>query len=608
MKSWGLDRKVIFLLSIFIVVGGSSTYLGINRIGVLKDSMDQIVQNNVVILQKAQELKSLYNTQLINEKNFILENNSDDLATHKKYMSQRDQQIQSVIKDIESVKIGNETKADLEQFKKYGLEWVMLMDQIESFKRSGEQAKAIEITKVQGRELRLKVSNLLDQIIERNLAIMNNEVRNSNELYSSSRNLMSSISIFGFIFGLFIAATVFLATKKIIRGALENLTKSTQSVKANSEQLKETSVEISSATAEQASSIQETASAIEELTSMVKKNADNAQDASELAGKSSDSAEKGRIVVQDMIKAIGEISTSNDKMVESINHSNEQISDIVKVISEIGGKTKVINDIVFQTKLLAFNASVEAARAGEHGKGFAVVAEEVGNLAEMSGKASSEISSLLENSIKKVQSIVDDTSANITTLVKESNLKVDAGTDVANECGRVLSEIVANVQKVAGMANEISSASQEQSLGVQEITKAMNILDEATQSNAATAEQSSSTALGLNQQAQNLEHIFNILAKALEGANSDFLIKGNSNTPSSENRTESTLITDTEESHSEVDNVLPMNSSLLDKPVERKTESESSHAPHEEDDHEEVQWVSLDDDGEESEEDDFKVI
>jgi methyl-accepting chemotaxis protein len=75
-----------------------------------------------------------------------------------------------------------------------------------------------------------------------------------------------------------------------------------------------------------------------------------------------------------------------------INYSNEQMSEIVKVIQEIETKTKVINDIVFQTKLLSFNASVEAARAGEQGKGFAVVAEEVGNLAQMSGNAAKEIS------------------------------------------------------------------------------------------------------------------------------------------------------------------------------------------------------------------------
>jgi methyl-accepting chemotaxis protein len=89
-----------------------------------------------------------------------------------------------------------------------------------------------------------------------------------------------------------------------------------------------------------------------------------------------------------------------------MNKSNDEISSIVKVIAEIGDKTKVINDIVFQTKLLSFNASVEAARAGEQGKGFAVVAEEVGNLATMSGKAAEEISSMLGDSMGKVELIV----------------------------------------------------------------------------------------------------------------------------------------------------------------------------------------------------------
>lgn len=102
-----------------------------------------------------------------------------------------------------------------------------------------------------------------------------------------------------------------------------------------------------------------------------------------------------------MIHSITEISESNDRIMSQVADGNRKISEIVQVISEIGNKTKVINDIVFQTKLLSFNASVEAARAGEHGKGFAVVAEEVGNLAQMSGNAAKEISDMLNGSVSR---------------------------------------------------------------------------------------------------------------------------------------------------------------------------------------------------------------
>ncbi|EQC49763.1 methyl-accepting chemotaxis protein [Bacteriovorax sp. DB6_IX] len=91
------------------------------------------------------------------------------------------------------------------------------------------------------------------------------------------------------------------------------------------------------------------------------------------------------------------IKNSNEAILTTTSEGNKKINEIVSVINEISEKTKVINDIVFQTKLLSFNASVEAARAGEHGKGFAVVAEEVGNLAQMSGKAAEEMVKFLES-------------------------------------------------------------------------------------------------------------------------------------------------------------------------------------------------------------------
>lgn len=162
---------------------------------------------------------------------------------------------------------------------------------------------------------------------------------------------------------------------KSISNIISNLNDNSNQVTSAAQQIASSSEELSQAATEQAASLEETASSIEEMNSMVQKNAENAQRTSDLATSSSNSAEKGKQVVHDMISAIDDISASNNTIMEQIDASNRQISDIVKVIAEIGEKTEVINDIVFQTKLLSFNASVEAARAGEHGKGFAVVAK-----------------------------------------------------------------------------------------------------------------------------------------------------------------------------------------------------------------------------------------
>jgi methyl-accepting chemotaxis protein len=205
------------------------------------------------------------------------------------------------------------------------------------------------------------------------------------------------------------------------------LSQGSQEVLTASQSISKSSGELSDAATEQASAIQETTSAIDEVSSMVKKSADNASESQRVSQSSRQAAEQGQQSVQEMMQAINDISQSNAAIMTQVEDGNRQISEIVKVIAEIGNKTKVINDIVFQTKLLSFNASVEAARAGEHGKGFAVVAEEVGNLAHMSGSAAKEISEMLESSIRKVEGIVSDTKTRVERLVVEGRYRHRGG-------------------------------------------------------------------------------------------------------------------------------------------------------------------------------------
>lgn len=271
--------------------------------------------------------------------------------------------------------------------------------------------------------------------------------------------------------------------------------------------------ELAQSATEQAAALQETAASVEEMSAMIQKNADNAKKSVKSADESSQVASKGKDAVNDMINAIRAINQSNSDIMKQIEESNNRITEITKVIAEIGNKTKVINDIVFQTKLLSFNASVEAARAGEHGKGFAVVAEEVGNLAQMSGNAAKEIASMLEGSIQKVDTIVNETKTSVEKLVADARAKVQIGTKIAEESGKVLDEVVAKVTAVNQMVSEITTATQEQAQGVQEITKAMGQLDEVTHRNSSVSQEIAKNAEGLSLQSENLDEV----VKALEG-------------------------------------------------------------------------------------------
>ena len=288
-----------------------------------------------------------------------------------------------------------------------------------------------------------------------------------------------------------------------------------------SEQISSTSARLSTSSTEQASALHETASSVDEINAMVSKNADNALRSREVAMGGQRSAMRGKETVTDMVGAIADINESNTQIMDQIDQNNRQIAEIVKLISEIGNKTKVINDIVFQTKLLSFNASVEAARAGEHGKGFAVVAEEVGNLAQMSGNAAKEISQMLDGSMRKVEAIAVDTKTRIEKLLMLTREKLNSGSATAQRCGTVLDEIVTNVSDLSTMVSEIATASQEQATGVHEVNKAIGQLNIVTTQNADTSQDTAALSSKLAKQAIDMRLMIEALVRTVDGGRGD---------------------------------------------------------------------------------------
>lgn len=297
---------------------------------------------------------------------------------------------------------------------------------------------------------------------------------------------------------------------EILSGVSGNVGKTSSNMSDNSTGLSQASVE-------QMAALQETAASLEEVGAMIKKTSENAKATSDASAVSHKKANHGNEIVTKMIHSMEDINKSNRAVQDQMNQSNKEFSEIVNVIVEIEKKTKVINDIVFQTKLLSFNASVEAARAGEHGKGFSVVAEEIGNLASMSGTAATEISSMLDHSIKTVEQIVVNSKSKVDKLMIDGKEKVDYGTEVARDCGVILHEIVDNIKITSEMAGEISNASREQAEGVQEISKAMAQLDIVTQDNSKTSQDLSEIAGKLNDDSMTLESAVVDLIKTVNG-------------------------------------------------------------------------------------------
>lgn len=304
-----------------------------------------------------------------------------------------------------------------------------------------------------------------------------------------------------------IGLILFYYIAKPVEKIIKNLNNSVDDAIDQSSALANSSTEVSSACSEQASAIQETMATLDEIRAMTAKGADGARNSIGVSKNSHSIAIEGKKSVEQMIYAIKDIDESNRILMEQVDESNKQVSEIVEVIAQIQNKTKVIFDIVFQTKLLSFNASVEAARAGENGKGFAVVAEEVGSLASVSGKAAKEISEMLELSVRRVQSIVDLTKAKVEVSVQSSTAKVEAGSEIAKRCGQILDQVVSNVNEVDKLMVEICFAAEEQEKGVAGISIAMSQLDKATNLNATSAEKTSDVSNELMNQADSLREL-----------------------------------------------------------------------------------------------------
>jgi methyl-accepting chemotaxis protein len=348
-----------------------------------------------------------------------------------------------------------------------------------------------------------------------------------------ARWLISGTVIGGFLLSMIFGYLFSSSLARVLTGIAKSLSAGAQEVAQASAGIFKESDALSSSTTEQAAALQETSSSMAQVSAMIAKNTENSAHALKTSEESAETSKLGKQVVGEMIEAMSSIEQGNSEIQIQVASSNERIGEIVRLIAEIGDKTKVINDIVFQTKLLSFNASVEAARAGEQGKGFAVVAEEVGNLAVMSGKAAQEISSLLETSTKRVESIVQETAAKVEMLIKNSGERVKSGSQIAEKCGQVLDRIVLNVSEVKSRASEISVASKEQNQGASEINRAMSQMDQVTQMNAEAAQRSSESAKRLESQAQILAQSVELLSRTIFGGNhsTDARLKAEALTP-----------------------------------------------------------------------------